>query len=238
MKANTKIKLGVVAAVVLAVATGGVAIAATDPWNPKEESQAVIDDAAAQLGVEPSELSEALKQALKNRVDEAVTAGRMTEEEGARLKQAIDSSDVPLPFGLIGPKEFGPELDHFGPFGVLATAADYLGISEAEIRSRLEDGKTLAQMAKSEGKSVDGLVQSLLDDADEKLDAAVEAGKLTQDEADKIRTNWKERITDFVNGSAPLHLGFDKDGFGFRERFELRPSGSDGGPSVEIVPLA
>jgi hypothetical protein len=101
-----------------------------------------------------------------------------------------------------------------------------------------EDGKTLAQMAKSEGKSVDGLVQSLLDDADEKLDAAVEAGKLTQDEADKFRTNWKERITDFVNGTAPLELGFDKDGFGFRERFEVRPGGLEPAPSFDFGPSA
>ena len=40
-------------------------------FSPSEESKAVIDDAASQLGVEPSELSDALKQALKNRVDEA-----------------------------------------------------------------------------------------------------------------------------------------------------------------------
>jgi hypothetical protein len=237
MKANTKIKLGVVVAVVLAVATGGVAIAATDPWDPKEESQAVIDDAAQQLGVEPSALSDALKQALKNRIDAAVAAGRLSEAEGAQLKEAIDSNEV-LPFGFLGPKGVGPDLDHFGPFGVLATVSEYLGISGAELRSQLESGKTLAQIAKAEGKSVEGLVQALLDDADAKLDAAVDAGKLTQAEAEKIRADWKERITDFVNGTAPLELGFDKDGFGFRERFEVRPGGLEPAPSFDFGPSA
>jgi hypothetical protein len=120
----------------------------------------------------------------------------------------------------------------------LATASEYLGISGAELRSQLESGKTLAQIAKAEGKSVEGLVQALLDDADAKLDAAVDAGKLTQAEAEKIRADWKERITDFVNGTAPLELGFDKDGFGFRERFEVRPGGLEPAPSFDFGPSA
>jgi hypothetical protein len=231
MRTSTKIKLGAAAAAAIALAGGGVAIAATEPWDEKEEAQAVIDDAAQQLGVTPNELSDALKQALKNRVDDAVAAGRLTEEQGAELKARIDSSDVPLPLGSLGPKEFGfgIGLDHAGPVGIFSTAADYLGLSEAELRSRLSDGKTLAQIAKAEDKSVDGLVEALLDDARQKLDAAVDAGKLTQAEADKIRADWKERITDFVNGETPFgfDLGFEKDGFGFHERFEYRPGGSD-----------
>jgi hypothetical protein len=242
MKTNTKLKLGLVVATAIAVAGGGVAIAATEPWDPKEEAEAIIDDAAQQLGVTPGELSDALKQALKNRVDDAVAAGRLSEEQGAELKARIDSSDVPLPLGVLGPKEFGLGIgpDHGGPMGGLSTAADHLGLSEAELRSRLSDGKTLAQIAKAEGKSVDGLVQAMLDDADEKLDAAVDAGKLTETEADKIRAEWKERISDFVNGETPFgfHLGFDKDGFGFHDQFEFRSGGAGDSPSLQLGPSA
>jgi hypothetical protein len=242
METNTTVKFGVVVATVIAVAGGGVAIAATEPWNPKEQSRAVIEDAAQQLGVTPTALSDALKQALKNRVDEAVAAGRLTEEQGAGLKAKIDSSDVLMPFGILGPEEFGfgTGPDHGGPMGGLSTAADYLGLSEAELRSRLSGGKTLAQVAKAEGKSVDGLVQAMLDDADEKLDAAVDAGKLTAAEANKIRAEWKERISDFVNGETPFgfHLGFDKDGFGFHDQFEFRSGGAGDSPSLQLGPSA
>jgi hypothetical protein len=242
MQTNTKVKLSVVFATAIVVAGGGVAIAAAEPWNPKEDAQAVIDDAAQQLGVTPNELSDALKQALRNRVDDAVAAGRLTEEQGAELKSRIDASDVPLPLGILGPKEFGFGIapDHGGPIGGLSTAADYLGLSEAELRSRLSDGKTLAQIAKAEGKSVDGLVQAMLDDADEKLDAAVDAGKLSEAEANKIRAEWKERISDFVNGETPFgfHLGFDKDGFGFHEHFEFRSGGPGDRPSLQLGPSA
>jgi hypothetical protein len=228
MQTNTKIKLVAVAAAAIAVAGGGAARAAAESWDPKEEAQAVIDDAAQQLGVAPDELSDALKQALKNRVDDAVAGGRLTEQQGAELKKRIDSSDA-LPLGILGPKEFGLGIgpDHAGPLGVLSSAAEYLGLSEAELRSRLSDGRTLAQVAKAENKSVDGLVQALLDDAGKKLDAAVDAGKLTKTQADEIRADWKERITDFVNGKTPsgFDLGFDENGFGFDEHFEYRFGG-------------
>ncbi len=242
MKTNTKVKLGVVAAAAVAAAGGGVAIAATEPWNPKEDAQAVIDDAAQQLGVTPNELSDALKQALKNRVDEAVAASRLTDKQGAELKARIDASDVPLPLGILGPKEFGFGIgpDHGGPMGGLSTAADYIGLSEAELRSRLSDGKTLAQITKAEGKSVDGLVRAMLDDADEKLADAVAAGKLTEAEADKIRADGKERISNFVNGETRFgfHLGFDKDGFGFHEQFEFRSGSPGDSPSLQLGPSA
>ena len=211
-------KLVVVAAVVAAVLGGGAAIAATQVWSPKEESQAVIDDAAEQLGVEPSELNQALKQALKNRVDSAVDAGRLTKEQGDALKERIDSSEVPLG-GFPSPHH---ELGHIGPFGSLETAASYLGLTETELQSRLENGRTLAEVAKAEGKSVDGLVNALLNDAEKKLDAAVAAGKLTEKQANTIREDWKERITDLVNGEAPgRRFGFRHRGFGFdRPDFE------------------
>ena len=122
--------------------------------------------------------------------------------------------------------------DHAGPMGGLFNRGGLPRVVRGQLRSRLSDGKTLAQIAKAEGKSVDGLVQAMLDDADEKLADAVAAGKLTEAEADKIRADWKERISDFVNGETPFgfHLGFDKDGFGFHEQFEFR-SGGPGQPS-------
>jgi hypothetical protein len=207
MKRSYGVKLVAVAAVVAAVLGGGAAIAATQVWSPKEESQAVIDDAAQQLGVEPSELSQALKQALKNRVDAAVDAGRLTKEQGDALKERIDSNEVPL--GFPSPHR---ELGHLGPFGSLETAASYLGLTETELQPRLQNGRTLAEIAKAEGKSVDGLVDALVDDAEKKLDAAVAAGKLTEKQANTIREDWKERVTDLVNGEAA------HPGFGFRHR--------------------
>jgi len=191
-------------AALLAVVVAGGAIAATNALTPREERQAVINDAARQLGVEPQELSDALKQALKNRVDAAVEDGRLTDEQGARMKERIDAGDAPL-FG-VGPG-FGPRFHHNrgpGPFHhKFEAAADYLGMTRAELRKALQDGKTLAQVARDEGKSVDGLVDALVAEAERKLDRAVEEGDVTDAERDDMIAGLRERITDVVNGRFP-----------------------------------
>lgn len=213
MKANRKLLFG--AAALVAAAGGGVAIAASDNTdNPSQESQAVVNDAAQQLGVSPSKLSDALKKALSDRIDAAVAAGRITQAEGDALKQRINSSGFPL-FGL-GRHDFG----HFGFFGKLDAAASYLGLTEAQLHSELQSGKTLAQIAKDHGKTADGLVNALVDAAQQKLDAAVKAGRLTQAQADQMLNDLRSRVTDLVNGRMPAPSG---DGFrrppGFRPGF-------------------
>ena len=126
-----------IAALVVGLGAAG-AVAASRMLSPSEESKAVIDDAAAQLGVKPQALSDALKQALKNRVDEAVDAGTLTKEEAAKLKERIDSDEYPLLFGHGGGPD-GREFGHHGHFEILATASAYLGMSEADLRAALDD---------------------------------------------------------------------------------------------------
>ena len=211
---SSRLKPKVIAGAVagLAVAGAGGAYAATQLGSPRQDNQAVLNDAAKQLGVEPSALSAALKKALENRVDEAVAAGRLTKAQGDELKQRIESGDAPL-FGGPG-RGFG--FHKGGPFGGLDAAAGYLGLTEAQLRTKLESGKSLADVAKAQGKSVDGLVQTLVDAAKTKLDAAVSAGRLTQSQADSILAGLKSHVTDLVNGTAP--------------RFGLRQGLRNGGP--------
>jgi hypothetical protein len=206
------------AAAALAVGGAGGAIAATQfSSSPSEESQAVITDAAKKLGVQPSELSSALKKALEDRVDAAVAAGRITKADGDRLKQMIESNNFPL---FAGP-ELGFGFEHH--LHGLDAAASYLGLTEAQLEQKLESGKTLAQVAKDEGKSVDGLVAALKGDLKSKLDDAVSAGRLTKAQEAQILKDADQRITAFVNGKLlrkppPLH-GF----FGERRGFDDGP---------------
>jgi hypothetical protein len=212
MKRNHKI--AIVAVLVLSgIAVGG-AIGATQ-LTPKQESQAIITDAAEQLGVQPSELTSALKQALKNRVDAAVQDGTLTRQQGQRMKERIDAGEVPF-LGL-------PFHRHHGPFhGKLEAAAEYLGMTEAQLREALEDGKTLAQVARDRDKSVDGLVDALVEGAEEKLQDAVDAGRLTEAEKRDMLEGLRDRITDLVNGRFPRleRPRFHRDG----PRFEPRPA--------------
>ena len=221
---SSRLKPKVIAGTVagLAVAGGGAAYAATQLGSPQQENQAVLNDAAKQLGVQPSALSAALKKALENRVDEAVAAGRLTKAQGNELKQRIESGDVPL-FGGPG-RGFGHH--HAGPFGGLDAAVSYLGLTDAQLRTQLESGKSLADVAKAQGKTVDGLVQALVNSAKKRIDAAVTAGRLTQTQADSILADLKSRVTDFVNGAAPR--------FGLRHGFRegAPPAAGFAGPGI------
>jgi hypothetical protein len=201
------------AALAVAIAAGGAgAIAASGVLSPKQESQAVIDDAADRLGVEPSELGDALKGALESRVDAAVEAGRLTEAQGDALKARIESGTAPFllgGFGAHGPGHFG----HAG-HGHLSAAATYLDLDEAELREQLADGRTLAEVAKAESKSVDGLVRALVGEAESRLDQAVANGRLTQKQADELAEGLEERMTDLVHGEQTgrgLRHGFGGD---------------------------
>jgi DNA-binding CsgD family transcriptional regulator len=54
------------------------------------------------------------------------------------------------------------------------TAADYVGLSRAELLGRLRDGQSLAEIAEAEGKSVEGLKQAIRAAITARLDARVD----------------------------------------------------------------
>ena len=200
MKKRMKLAAGAGAA--LAVAGGGAAIAATG-GSPQAESQAVVDDAAKQLGVDPTKLSSALKQALANRVDAAVKAGTLTEAQGTELKARIQAGSFPLFAGPgFGRGGHGGRVLGFGHH--LGAAASYLGVTETALRASLEGGKTLADVAREKGKPVDGLVAALVADETKELDTAVTAGRLTKAQRDEIVATLKERFTAIVSGERPV----------------------------------
>jgi hypothetical protein len=211
MQKHTRIKLaGGAAALVAALGAGG-AIAA-DRLSQSEESNAVVADAAKQLGISADKLDAALKQALENRVDAAVEAGTLTEAQGAALKERIAAGEVPL-IGLGHGPGFG---HHHGVRGAdLDAAASYLGLTRDELHTRLQNGDTLAEIAQAEGKSVDGLVKTLVTAEKQELAQAVADGRLTDAQRDAIVSDLQSRIQSFVD-NAPPPFGFrhERDGDG------------------------
>jgi hypothetical protein len=203
-----KLKLAGGTAALAAVLGGGAAVAATQ-LSPTEESDAIVEDAAKQLGVSAARLDAALEQALENRVDAAVEAGTITEAQAAQLKERLEAGEVPL----VGIGPGGHDRGGHHGFVDFAAAAGYLGVTEAELRSSLEDGDTLAEIAKAEGKTAAGLADALVKAAEADLDEKVAAGRLTAAQRTAILADLESRIDDVVNGEFS---------FGFR--------GGHGGP--------
>jgi D-Tyr-tRNAtyr deacylase len=102
----------------------------------------------------------------------------------------------------------GPGVPPVGikPGGPLQTAADYLGISVSDLLADLKAGKTLAQEATAKGKTVDGLVQALLDPLKKKLDKSVAAGDITAAQETTILNHATTALTNLVNNTKPDKL--------------------------------
>jgi len=102
-----------------------------------------------------------------------------------------------------------------GPgFGNLDVAAKALGMTADDLRTALQGGKTLADVAKAKGVDPAKVVDALVADLTAHLDADVASGEHTQAEADQILAQAKTRIQDFVNGTAPAGGPGGPGGFG------------------------
>ncbi len=150
-----------------------------------------------------AKLKDAVKGAALARLDAAVAAGRISQSDADELRSAIEAGAVPLLGGFGGVAGVGHV--RIGPFGgPLDAAAKAIGIDVSTLRSELENGKTLAQVAGEHGVSTDALVQALLADAKSHLDAAVKAGRMTSDQESQALSDLKSHLDELVNGS---HVG-------------------------------
>jgi hypothetical protein len=178
---------------VAALALGAAAAGAAD--RPP-----LSDDVAARLGIPPEKLRDAFRAALAARIDAAVAAGRLTPEQGARLKTRIANAKG---LGLGIHKAFAKRHHAFVGRVVahgraMGAAATYLGLSRNELRAELAKGQSLAQIAKARGKSTDGLVAAMVAPAKAALAKAVSSGKLTQGRADEILARLSDRVEALV----------------------------------------
>ena len=198
----------VVGALAAVLAIGAGAAVAGGGLGFGNDRQAFLNDAAKRLNVTPAELRAALKGARDDQIDAAVAAGKLTKEQAEAMKQQSAEGGLPL-FGGGHHGGFG----HHGPLA-LGAAATYLGTTEAELHAQLETGKSLADVAKAKGKSVDGLEKALAAEMKKKLDAAVKAGRLTQAQADEMQARMTEHLDDLVNGTGLGGHGMGGPGMG------------------------
>ena len=197
----------------LAAAGTGVAVA-TSADDAKQREQAVLEDAAGRLDVDADELRDALAAAEDAQLDAEVKAGRLTQEQADAIKQMRDRSGLVLGGGPghgHGGPGFGPRGGPLGgPGEVLDAAAEALGLSEAQLVQRLRNGRSLQQIAKAQGKDYADVKAAIRGAVETELDAAVEAGKLTQGQADEMLEHLTEHLDEgrFFGGRGPGGPGF------------------------------
>jgi prolyl-tRNA editing enzyme YbaK/EbsC (Cys-tRNA(Pro) deacylase) len=88
-----------------------------------------------------------------------------------------------------------------------SVAAQAIGISESDLVTALNNGQTMADVAKANNVDPQKVIDALVADGKQELAAAVQAGTLTQAQSDSMATNLTQRVTDQVNGTFPAHRG-------------------------------
>ena len=158
----------VAAAALVAAGGGGAALAGGTDDDGRSREREVIDAAAKRLDVAPEALRGALGAAEDAQLDQAVREGELARKQADAFKRARRRSGRVLgPPG--GPHGFGPPgrgmspgpgmlPGRGGPHGrgdPLATVAKALGLSERRLFTRLRAGKTIEEIAKAQGKTLE-----------------------------------------------------------------------------------
>jgi len=239
---TTKRALVAASALSLVVGAGG-AIAASK--SSPTHGDGFLARVAGHLGISTQKLKDATKAAAIDQVNADLKAGKITKAQADAMKAQIEKGEVPLFFGgphrfggpdrFGGPHRFGPGGPHrFGDFGHapfrghdhFSAAADYLGLTIPQLFRKLANGQSLADVAKAQHKSVDGLKKAILDGAKKDLDQAVKSGFLTESQAKDALSELQSRIDDIVNGTFP--------GPGLRGRFHWRQGPPDNNGSFTM----
>ncbi len=174
--------------------------------------------AAAYIGIAAADLKTQLATG-KSLTDIAVANGKtrdgliaaLVAAEQQAISTIVDQPGTANPGPNGGPGgPGGPGRGGFG-FGVqgdpLATAATFLGTTTADLRTKMEGGQTLAQIATAAGKTRDALIQALVSDATTKIEAAKTAGTITAEQATQLETGLADRMAKLADSTEPAGRG-------------------------------
>ena len=148
---------------------------------------------------------------------ELVTENTLTQAQADAVQDAIEQAAED---GRLGPRGRGGKRGHRGFGNVL----EELDIDRDAVREGIQDGLTPGEIAEANGSSAEALTDALTDQMNERLDTAVENGRLDETEADEKRAEIAERVEDIVNGE----IEFGRKGHG--------PRGLRGGATADETP--
>lgn len=173
-----------------ALLTGGGAALADDGHGQgasgtrQERCLRMAERIAERQGLTVAQLEAKLRQKALDRIDAALKAGKLTEEQAAALRQRVNGWK--LCSRMVGGGGQGKHVRFAAVASMMAGALDYLDLSRNELRAQLKAGKSLGDIATATGKSVSGLKQAMLAKITARLDKAVTDGKLTDERRDAM----------------------------------------------------
>jgi hypothetical protein len=189
-------------------------------FHVRHEGGPHLEAAAEALGLTVDELQAELEAdktiadvAGEQGVDIDTVIDAIVAEATANLREHVtDMVNGELPEPPDGP---GFGFGHRGGFAFRAgidTAAEAIGITEDELRTGLEDGQSIAEVAEANGVDAQTVIDALVAEATARIDEQVAEGDLDQETADELKADLAEHLADFVNNDGPRFERHFRDG--------------------------
>ena len=181
---TTPIKRSVAITAIAASTLGGVAAGAAffTPVIAGAQDDVVEAEQAA------PERGERISEALQVLVDD----GTLTEAQRDAVVETLQNARPDR-------GEFRERLGQRGPRGA-GEIAEILGLEGSEMREALRNGSSIAELAEAQGVDTADIVDAIVARAEERLDTAVENGRIDDTQAAEMLTHAAERAEDLVNG--------------------------------------
>ena len=166
-------------------------------------SGSTLADVATEQGVAVDTVIDAIVESQTDRINQAVTDGRITQEQAdERLANVEERVTTSVNEGRPDRGERGPRGLRGGGENAQALA-DTLGMDVEALGEALRSGSTLADVAAQQGLSVDAVVDVIVDSKTERIEGAVADGRITQEQADERLADLEERVTTGVEEGRP-----------------------------------
>jgi hypothetical protein len=174
-------------------------------------ANALVANFASRLGVDQARLNSAFTAAANDTVDQAVRDGKVTQDEATKIKLLASSglSGVLMALPSVSSGEKGMAVSDDSGIAVLKmsgavdslwnAAATTIGISREQLQSEQQAGKSIAEVAQAHNVSLQKVKDAVLAAARAAISSQVQAGKLTQAQADKINSDLPTLLDQLLN---------------------------------------
>lgn len=182
-------------------------ITETELKTELEAGKSVADVATAK-NIDLATVKAALLAEAKAHIDAEVAAGNHTAAEGvtklAEKTSRIDTMLTTAGLPARGPQGMGGHKGKGGPGKFMtATLATTLKLTTTELKTQLQSGKSLADVAKTQGVDIADVKTVLTSDITAHLAEEVTSGKHTRAEADAKLAEFKTNLDTMVNRVGP-----------------------------------
>ena len=182
-----------------------------------------LGEIAESNGITTEDLISTITSIMTEKLDEAVNEGKITADEALTKASNIQERAEQMVNKPLNQKPGKNHDDKGKGRHLIGAVIESLGLEKADIATGTRNGSTLGEIAESNGITTEDLISTITSIMTEKLDEAVNEGKITADEALTKASNIQERAEQMVNKPLNQKPGKNHDNKGESERRLSQP---------------